>query len=67
MSTDSPQLYLAPKHVANELNVSIDSVLAWIHSKQLIAIDVSKSASERARWRIERTDLETFIRNRRKS
>jgi hypothetical protein len=56
MSTDSPQLYLAPKHVANELNVSIDSVLAWIHSKQLIAIDVSKSASERARWRIERTD-----------
>lgn len=57
--------FLTPSQLAKEIGTSVDTVLAWIHSKQLIATDVSRSAGERPRWRIDRNDLAGFLNRRR--
>lgn len=61
----SIKAYLTPSQVAREIGVQGDTVLAWIHSRQLLALDVSRGAGERPRWRIDRHDLEAFLAKRR--
>lgn len=61
----SEKAYLTPSQVAREIGVQGDTVLAWIHSRQLLALDVSRGAGERPRWRIDRRDLEAFLSKRR--
>lgn len=53
--------FLSVADVAASLAVSADTVLAWIHSRSLIATDVSRGRGERPRWRIDRAALDTFI------
>ena len=57
--------FLTPVQVAREIGVQGDTVLAWIHSRQLLALDVSRGAGQRPRWRISRADLEAFLESRR--
>lgn len=63
MHTDSKML--SPKQVAELLAVNHEQVLAWIRSSQLPAIDVSRRAAKRARYRIALADLEVFEQRRR--
>lgn len=53
--------YLKPPEIANLLRVGGDSVLAWIHSGELRAIDSTMGRGQRPRWRIHRADLEAFL------
>lgn len=61
----SEREYLTPRNVTEEVGVKNDTVLAWIASRQLIAVDVSRGAGERPRWRIDRRDLDAFLAARR--
>lgn len=56
---------LTPREVAEHYGVCIDSVLAWIRSGHLKALNVSPNpASKRPRFRIDTNDLEAFERRR---
>ena len=50
-----------PREIAERYRVSVDKVLAWIRSGELVAIDVSTNAKRgKPRWRISEADLATF-------
>lgn len=53
--------FLTPKEISERLAISVDTVLRWIHSGQLKASDVSRTASGRPQWRINATDLDEFL------
>lgn len=57
--------YLTCDDCALLLGVTVDTIRAWIGSRQLIAADVSRGRGERPRWRIDRTDLDRFLAARR--
>jgi hypothetical protein len=52
-----------PRDICEELKIGMDPVLAWIHSKQLKASNVSNS-NTRPRWRIAKADLASFLEQR---
>ena len=52
--------HLTPKDITEQVGVGIEPVLAWIHSGQLKASNVSNSPN-RPRWRIAKTDLQDFL------
>lgn len=59
-------LYLTPAQVAKLLGIDMSKVNRWIHSHELPAFNVAKSArGTKARWRISQADLETFLAGRR--
>jgi len=53
--------YLKPPEIAKLLRVGGDSVLAWIHSGELRAVDSTMGRGQRPRWRIHRADLAAFL------
>ena len=56
--------FLTVADVARQLGVKTDTVLDWIATRSLVAADVSRGRGIRARWRIERRDLEAFVASR---
>lgn len=56
----SPKEYLTPRLICERLGVGVEPVLAWIHSGQLKAFNIS-SSSLRPRWRISKTDFQAFL------
>lgn len=57
---DIDRTHLTPKLICDQLGVSIDPVLGWIHSGELKASNVSRSSS-RPRWLIAKEDLAQFL------
>lgn len=57
--TDSTDTF-SPKEIAIKHRVSQHTVLGWIHSGQLIAIDISDPKSRRRKYRVSRASLEAF-------
>lgn len=54
--------YLIPREIATRLRVSPEKVLGWIRRGELCAINVSNAT--RPRYRIDKDDLEAFLRRR---
>ena len=51
---------------AEALYVDDEQVLAWIHSGELVAVNVAKSANgKKPRWRISESELGRFLLRRR--
>lgn len=48
------------KELTEYLKVNEHTVLAWIHSGELTAIDVSPTRGGRPKWRITREAVESF-------
>ena len=53
--------YLTPPQVSALLGVGHDKILAWVHSGELRAVDLSATRGKRPRWRISRDDLDVFL------
>jgi excisionase family DNA binding protein len=54
--------YYTPQQAADTLGVDDEQVHRWIHSGQLVAINVAKSlAGKRPRWRIAESELGRFL------
>ena len=51
--------------IGHRLGVTTDTVLAYIKSGELVAVDVSRGRGERPRWRISESDLLGFLQRRR--
>jgi excisionase family DNA binding protein len=51
--------WLSVEDIAQELNVTIDTVRAWIREKKLVAYRVGRE------YRIKRSDLNKFLEERR--
>lgn len=57
--------YLSCDDAGRLLGVTVDTIRAWIGSRQLVAADVSRGRGDRPRWRIDRADLQAFLAKRR--
>jgi hypothetical protein len=57
--------YPSPAAVAAELSIRRATVLAWIQSGELGAINLAERATDPPRWRIPRETLERFLESRR--
>ena len=53
--------YLTPPQVSALLGVGHDKILAWVHSGELRAVDLSATRGKRPRWRISRQALDDFL------
>ncbi len=53
-------VWYTPKSLAAQLQVSVETVLGWIWSGQLKAINVAKTTGGRPRWRIDPKAFEQF-------
>ena len=63
--TDAPR-FLSPAAIAKQLDISPDTVLAWIARGALSAINASRDPrSRKPRWRVSPDDLEAFLGTRR--
>ena len=51
---------LTPQEIAAMLAVKVDTVLAWIHRGELIAINVARRPSTRPRYRVKAADFQAF-------
>lgn len=60
-----PEEVLTAKQVADELKINITRVYKWIQVGELVATDLGTSA--RHNYRIKRSDLDNFIRQRQTS
>jgi len=54
---------LSPPQVARELQVTPERIISWIRAGRLRAVNLSEGA-KRPRFRIDRDDLEMFLRTR---
>ena len=60
------QRYFTRAQAAELLGADEDKVTQWIHSGELVAINVATSpTSKRPRWRIAESDLGRFVMSRR--
>lgn len=58
--------YYSPQHAAEVLGVDDEQVLSWIHSGELVAVNVAKSLQgKRPRWRIAESELGKLLISRR--
>lgn len=53
-----------PPQIAEELAIDVSKVLSWIHTGQLVAVNVAEKVAGRARWRIAQTEFEAFLNRR---
>lgn len=53
--------WLTPPQIVRELGIRESKVALWIARGELIAVNVAESTGGRPRWRIRRSDLETFL------
>lgn len=56
--------FLTPPEVAKRLRVSPETVIGWIKSGELAAINSGKQGCIRPRYRILEADLQSFIQRR---
>jgi hypothetical protein len=57
--------FLTPEAIRQELGLGhVSQVLAWIHSRELLASDCSRPGSSRPLWRIRPEDFEAFLKKR---
>jgi hypothetical protein len=60
-----PDAYLSPQTIADRLGLAkVDRVLSWIHSGELVALNVSARPG-RPTWRVAAADLDRFLAGRR--
>jgi excisionase family DNA binding protein len=59
-STPKSSTKLTPRQIADRNRISVDKVLAWIHTGQLRAVNVATRPGGRPRWRISEADLACF-------
>jgi len=57
--------FQTPPAVAKSWHVSRDTVLGWIKSGELVAVNLAKPGSKRPRYRIDPADLQAFLLRRR--
>ena len=50
----------SPKEIAQNMRITVDKVLAWIHNGQLEAIDVSSNQRGRRRYRVDAEAIARF-------
>ncbi len=60
MAKKSTHFWITPPQYAKELRVKDATVLAWIRSGQLVAINVAKPGTTRPRFRIHRSEAVAF-------
>ena len=60
----APLPALRPREIAQRLGVKMDSVLTWIHSAELRAVNVAARQGKKPRWRILESDLAAFLASR---
>lgn len=53
--------YLSPPAVAELLSIDVGKVYAWLSSGELRGVNVAERRGGRPRWRIARSDLESFL------
>jgi hypothetical protein len=51
--------HTTPPVLADEIGCNVSSILTWIHSGELKAVNVGHA--RRPRWRISRADWQTFL------
>ena len=56
--------YFTPPQIAAMLGVDHGKIIKWIRNGELHAVDLSLSRRQRPRYKIARTDLETFLKRR---
>ncbi len=61
MTPSSQTVWHTPPQVAEQFGIDAAKVLGWIHSGQLIAVDVSAKRGGRPRWRISQSALDSFL------
>lgn len=62
MSTAIDRRYLRPREVAEILDVKQDTILAYIHSGLLEAVNVAHpDAKQRPRWKVSVEALDDFV------
>lgn len=57
---NSNVVYMAPKEIAERFDVKVHTVMAWIKSGELKAINTVKNRASKPRWKIRPEDLERF-------
>ena len=65
MSIAAELTFLSVAEIGDRMAVKTDTVLAWINSGQLRAINVASPGCHRPRWRIDSADLDHFLAERR--
>ena len=63
--SDEPDEWLSPSKVATELDMHINSIYRIIQNNELIAYNLVTGKSNRAYYRIRRSDLENWLADRR--
>ena len=58
------KIFLTVAEAGELLGVASEKVLRWIASGDLRAVNVAQKITTRARWRIKREDLDSFIASR---
>ena len=58
------KLKITPPEVAKRYGVSAETVLDWIRSGELRAINVARKSATRPRYRVDISDLDEFERGR---
>ena len=53
--------YLTPPQVSALLGIGHKKILAWVHSAELRAVDLSATRGKRPRWRVSRQALDDFL------
>jgi hypothetical protein len=64
MGADTAQRWVSVPQLAGEWSCSTDQVLRLIHGGQLQAINVALRTSGRARYLIDRAEVQAFVRRR---
>ena len=64
MIAPAPSRFLTPPAIANRLAVTPETVLGWIRSGELKAVNVAQRSCRRPRFRVDPIDLEIFLQGR---
>lgn len=59
--TRPARAYLTPPEIAAETGSRPETVISWIRSGELPAVDFARRGATRPRFRVNRADYETFL------
>lgn len=62
--TKPPNDFLTPPMIAAAIGSRPETVVAWIRSGELVAVDLARRGSRRPRFRVRRADFEKFLERR---
>lgn len=63
-ASTTKRLFATPPEIAVELGVRPETIVGWIKSGELPAVDVSRLDAIKPRFKVRRADLETFLQRR---